>query len=827
MNITGLSEKEAKKRLEAYGKNEIRVIKRKNPFKLFISQFSSPIILLLIFASLLSFFINFFRHEGFLDSVLILSIVFLSGIAGFIQDYKAERTIEALQKMVTPYAKVIREGKEKLIKASEIVPCDIVVLEAGDIVPADVKIIQGFLEVNESILTGESRAVKKERGNMVFSGCAIYNGKAIAKVISTGMETKIGKIAEKMQKIEEIPTPFQSHMKDFTRKIVNLTIIIIILTFIVAYKKFGFIQAVLISVSLAVASIPENLPAVITIGLSLGSREMAKKNALMRKLSVAESIGSVDVICTDKTGTITEGVMKVRRLWFLKTKDRDVLEKLRELAIKCCYYCNNAKVLLNRKRKIWVGDETDIALKEYSSKYIDGEEEIKEEISFTSERKMMSVVVNDFIFSKGAPEVILKKCNRVFLGNVKKLSRKLEEEILNKNKFFASKGYRVLALAYKPYSIPIERNLIFIGLIVISDPPRKEVKKAVRECYSAGIRVIMVTGDNPLTAKAVADEVGIKTRGIIIGDELDSMSNEELEKKIESGVNIFARTNPFHKLRILEILQKKHIVAMTGDGVNDALALKKADVGIAMGRKGTEVAKEASDIILLDDNFASIRNAVKEGRRIFDNTRKFVDYLLTCNVAEVLVVLFTILLFPFISLFPIQILWINLITDGLPALALSVDPARPDVMRRKPRKINEGIINKKLAFLIGGIGFKKSLIVLGTFLVTLALTNNRDLARSTLFTGFIMYEFVRIGVIRYNEKLRNLKDWFANKFLVYALILSLILQLIILYTPLSKYFKIVPLGIVEWFILICGVVVGFIFGIGISKFIDSLIKEEY
>ncbi|RLJ06063.1 MAG: hypothetical protein DRP14_00675 [Candidatus Aenigmatarchaeota archaeon] len=517
--------------------------------------------------------------------------------------------------------------------------------------------------------------------------------------------------------------------------------------------------------------------------------------------------------------------MEVRNFWFLRES-----EKARNLANKVCFYCNDAKTILEEGKEKWIGDETDIALKQYAS-FIKSEGKRIDEVPFSSEREMMTVV-HDFgkeklILSKGALEVILTKSSKVLLGEkIVKLDKKTKETILKKNEELSSKGFRILSMAYKDYKKPLEKNLIFIGLVLLSDPPRQEVREAIEECYSAGIRIIMITGDNPLTAKAIAEEVGMHSEGVLTGSDLDKMDEEELNTALNKGINIFARTTPFHKLRILEALQKEgHTVAMTGDGVNDALAIKKADVGISMGIKGTEVAKEASDIVLLDDNFASIRNAVKEGRRIFDNIRKFVDYLLTCNLAEVIVVLLATLFLPFISLYPVQILWINLITDGLPALALSVDPARPNVMKRKPKKRGEGIINKKLMALIGGIGIKKSIIVIATFLVTLHL--GIDKARSTLFTAFIMYEFVRIAVIRYNEKLTRLKDWFANKFLVYSLLLSLGLQLLILYSPLGTYFKVIPLGLYEWSVLLTGTAVGFILGILIAWIIDKVIKEEY
>ncbi len=828
-NFSGLTQEEAKRRLNIYGKNIIEKRKKKSAWKIFLSQFTSPIILLLIFASILSFLVNYYKHEGFFEPVLILVIVFFSGIAGFIQDYKAEKTVEALQKMATPKAKVIRSGKEMLISSEEVVPGDIIVVEGGDIIPADAQIIEGSVEVDESFLTGESRNVKKKKGDKIYLGSSVYVGKAIAKVLTTGMKTEMGKIAEKMQEIEQEKTPFQEHMEKFTKKIVYFTGAIIVFTLFISIEKFGLIEAGLIAVSLAVAAIPEDLPAVITISLSLGARDMAKKNALVRRLAITESIGSVDVICTDKTGTITEGKMKVEKLWLLKNS-----KKSKEISYKIAYYCNDAKKVKTDHTTKWVGDETDIALKEFVSKYIKKEEGKRiYSVPFSSETKYMGVVHSfgkeNITFVKGAPEVVLKFSTKYLDEKEKKLTKETREKIMKKVNDFSSKGFRVIALAYKKYDPKdkkLNKNLVFVGLAVLRDPPRPEVKQAIKECHQAGIRVIMITGDNPLTAKAIAEEVGIKTEGVITGEELEKMSIEKLKYELSRGVNIFARVNPFHKLTILRALQEEgHVVAMTGDGVNDALAIKKADVGISMGVKGTEVAKEASDIILLDDNFATIRTAIKEGRRIFDNIRKFVDYLLTCNVAEVFVVTSTILFLPFISLYPIQILWINLITDGLPALALSVDPPRPDVMKRKPRKRNEGIINKKLAMLISFIGWKKAAVILSTFLLVLPLGEEK--ARTTLFTAFILYEFVRIAVIRYNEKFKSLKDWFGNKFLNYSLLTSFLLQLLIVYSPIGKFFNTVPLGLYEWSILMIGTIVGFVLGILIAKIVDKITKEEY
>ena len=828
IRLSGLSSSEASRGLKEYGKNEIIQKKKVSPVKMFISQFTSPIILLLIAAAILSLIVNAYKGGGFFDSELILIIVFISGIAGFIQDFKAEKAVEELQKMATPTAKVVRDGKEQEIPAVEIVPGDLIVVESGDVIPADAKIISGNVELDESVLTGESKSVKKGVNEKIFSHCSVYSGSVVAKVYATGMNTEMGKIAAKMQEIKEEPTAFEQQMSRFTKKLVYLTILIIIVTLIVGMPKFGVLEASLIAVSLAVAAIPEDLPAVITIALSLGARAMVKGKALVRKLAVTESIGSVDIICTDKTGTLTIGNMQVRKLWLVKES-----KPARDLAIKCCHYCNNAKQIFSNNKEKWIGDETDIALKQFSTSLIRKEEGKRlNEIPFTSERKMESVVYkiknNKIVFSKGAPEVLIQKCDSVLIADkTKRLTPAMKKKILSKNKEFASKGYRILSLAYKDYKKgKIEEKFTFIGLVALADPVRPEVKEAVEECYSAGIRIIMITGDNPLTARSVAREVNIGSKGVLTGQELDKLSDDELKKKLSDGINVFARTTPFHKLRIMKILQNEgHIVSMTGDGVNDSLALKKADVGVAMGIRGTEIAKQASDIILLDDNFATIKNAIKEGRRIFDNIRKFVDYLLTCNVAEVLVVFLATVFLPFISLYPIQILWINLITDGLPALALSVDPARPDIMKRKPKKKTEGIINKKLALLIGGIGIKKSLIILGTFLVVW-WHSGIAMARTALFTAFILYEFVRIAVIRYDEKLNSLKDWLANKVLVYSLLTSLILQLLIIYTPMAKYFKVTPLGLWEWVVLLIGTSLGMWLGIVIAKWVDKVTKGE-
>ena len=820
----GLTQAEAEKRLQQYGANKIKRTKKVSPIKILLSQFKSPLILILIGAAILSFLVNYYQAEGegYFDSLLIVAIVLASGIAGFIQDYKAEKAVEALKKMATPKTKVIRDGQQQEIKVTSIVPGDLVLLNGGDVIPADAKIKKGDLEVNEAVLTGESKSVKKKKNNEIYSGCSVLSGQARAEVFATGMKTQVGQIAQEMQNIEEGQTPFQKHIHKFTGKLVYLTGLIIIVTFLAGFEKFGMIEAGLIAVSLAVAAIPEGLPAVITLALSLGAKTMVAKNALIRKLATTESVGSITTICTDKTGTLTEGKMKVKNIW-----SSEKGKAIKTLAAQCAYYCNDTKTITKQDQEKKVGDETDIALKTYSENKVKPAGKRKDEESFTSKRKMMSVLQDldgkKRMFSKGAPEVIMEKCNSILTeGKNKKLTPSRKKKILEQNEKLASKGYRILALAYKDTNKLKEEDLTFISLVYLNDPVRKEAKQSVKECQTAGIRTIMITGDNPLTARSIADKVNIKSKEVFTGQDLEEIEEEELKETLKAGNNIFARTSPFHKLRILKALQAQdQVVAMTGDGVNDALALKKSDVGVAMGIKGTEVSKQASDIILLDDNFATIRNAVKEGRRIFDNIRKFINYLLTCNLAEVLVILVATITLPFVALFPVQILWINLVTDGMIALALSMDPAKPDVMKRKPRPKNEGIINKELGIIIGANGLQMTLILLFVFFLALKSGWGEERSRTILFTGFVLFEFVRLGMIKYSEGSTKIKDWLANKFLLYSLLGSLIAQLLILYIPpVADKFKIVPLvHLMDWVVLLGATVLGFLVGIGINKWL--------
>lgn len=841
----GLTSEEAKRRLLQYGNNELKRNKKTSPIKIFFEQFKSPLVILLIASAIVLILVDYFsKSNNLLDVILILVIVFVSGISGFIQDYKAEKSIEALQKMSDPKTKVLREGVINMIFTKNVVPGDILVLSEGDIVPADAKIIESnYLQVNESSLTGESKAVDKKVDDEIYMNTFLVSGNALAVVFGTGMNTKIGMIAKEIEDIKEEKTPFYIQMDKLGKKLFWIVLIIAIIVAGLGLLKYSLTNSILIAIALAVAAIPEGLPAVLVLSLAVGSKVMLKKNALVRRLSVIESIGSVNYICTDKTGTITKDEMSVTKVYSsYKERDLDSIEKsdLKELFL-CGALNNNSREIYDKELKI-VGDETDIAIRNFCDKFgyarkkIDKDYFRVSEIPFDSKRKMVSVIVShkdkgNFVYTKGAPENILKSCNRILSnGKVLKFSEAEKKKIINQNNKFASEGLRVIGFAYKPFDKKVfgkdvvEKELIFIGLEGIIDPPREGVKEAIEQCRDAGINVIMLTGDNPLTAGAIAKQVGIESDSVLIGDEIEKIKDNELYSRISKGLRVFARLTPEHKLRIMTLLQdKKNIVAMTGDGVNDSLALKKADVGVAMGIRGTDVAKESSDLILLDDNFVTIVSAIKEGRRIYDNIQKFTNYLLTSNFAEVAVIflatLFLTLKEPI--LLPIQLLWINLLTDGFPALALGADPARPGIMKEKPRMKDESILNKRLYWITGAIGIKKTIILFATFFLTLYFTKDNSIARTTIFTGFILYEFVRVAVIRRQEKL----GWFSNMFLFWALVISVALQLVVIYTPIASLFGITSMGWTSWTILICGVILAYVLAIWITNFIVKRTKD--
>ena len=845
MKYSGLTSAEAKKIIYEKGFNEIQRRKKVSPLKILLEQFKSPLILILILSVVVLFIVDqISSSNNFLDMVLILLIVLVSGVSGFAQDYKAEKSIEALQKMSEPRTKVLRDGVTTIIPTREVVPGDLLILEEGDFISADSIIIKtDLLQVDESSLTGESRAVDKKEKDKIFRNTYVISGRCVAKVISTGMKTRIGEIAKKIENIQEEKTPFYIQMNRLSKRLFWIVILIAIITALLGLFRYSVSNSILIAVALAVAAIPEGLPAVLVLSLAGGSKVMLKKNALVRRLSVIESIGSVNYICTDKTGTITKNEMSVTKIYSNDEESNYNLlsEKDNKELLLCGTLNNNSKEVLDKERTI-VGDETDIAIRKfglnfgYNKSLLEKSFKRISEIPFDPKRKMMSVIVSsekgkNLIYTKGAPEEIIERCNRILInGKVFKLASLKKKKILKLNNKFASEGLRVIGFAYNSItnfsgsSKHDEKNLIFIGLEGIIDPPREGVLEAISQCESAGVNVLMLTGDNPLTAKVIASRVGINSGKILSGNDVEKLEDKKLYEKISSGYKIFARLTPEHKLKIMSVLQVRgNIVAMTGDGVNDALALKKADVGVAMGVRGTDVAKESSDLVLLDDNFVTIVSAISEGRRIFDNIKKFTNYLLTSNFAEVLVIFFATAFLTLKEpiLLPVQLLWINLLTDGFPALALGIDPARPGIMKEPPRKKSDSIIDKRLCWLTGAIGIKKTLILFATFFLTLYLTKDSSIARTTLFTGFVLYEFVRVAVIRQQEKL----NWLSNKFLLWALVISIILQIVIIYTPINNLFGISSMGITSWSILICGIILAYALAIWITKIIVNKFKE--
>ncbi len=840
----GLSTIEARKLLTKYGPNVIPVSSSRRWFRILLQQFTSPVLLILIVAAVVSFAANYFSHNfgDIIDSILILVIVFLSALAGFVQDFKAEKTMEALVQLGEPQVLVIRSGRETKIPQAEIVPGDIIILSEGDIIPADASLLEAhYLSCDESILTGENRAVNKQSGDIVYRGTAVQVGRGIAKVIATGSQTKLGEIANALQSISPGTGVFERELKHLSSFLLKMIGVIVVIILAVGVVKFDFWQAFLLAVALAVAAIPEGLPAVLTVVLAMGAHAMAKRKALVRKLSAVESMGDIEVICTDKTGTLTRNEMQAVSLWqdgklvsVHGLQGNNIKSSLRKL-ILASWLANDVRISKSRRGDVhYFGEQTEVALVKMAQSIVEDDfaDFVRlDERPFSSDRKMMSVLVKHqsgqlYLFSKGAPDVIVTKSSHYLTADnkIEKLTDKYRRQIDLQYHQLASQSLRLIGCAFKKVSDQNdfkEDGLIWLGMIALVDPPREEVRPALADTRRAGIRTIMLTGDHAATAAAVAEQVGLATTGVVSGSELDKMSDKNLLAKLDEGVNIFARISPFHKLRILRLLQQRyHSVAMTGDGVNDALALKQADVGIAMGIKGTEVAKQASDIILLNDNFATIRDAIREGRRSLDNIAKFVNYLLVSNLAEVGVIFISTLFFSLSEpiLLPVHILWINLITDGAPALALGLDPARPNLMRQQPRR-GRPLIDKRLKAIIGAIGLKKTLILLVTFIVI--LPQGVGVARTALFTGFILYEFVRIASIRAQERLK----WYDNKWLLAALVLSLVLQLIIIYSPLHKFFQVEPLGLYPWLILLIGVVVGYFSAVYITKIIDNKFKN--
>lgn len=813
----GLTNQEAKKRLEQYGPNEIAQKKRRTIWQMFFSQFTDFLIIILLVAAVVSIIVG----EG-IDAVLIIIIVLLNATLSTIQESKAEKSLQLLKKMAAPMAKVIRDGVVQTISSREIVPGDVVLLETGNYVPADGRLIEAVnLSVSEAALTGESQPVDKttdvidkdklpigDRLNMVYSGTIVAKGRGKAIVTSTGNETELGKIAKMLSEMEEEETPLQKNLEKLGKQIGVIILAICAIVFIVGiFEGNPLLEMFLTSVSLAVAAVPEGLPAVVTIVLALGMYNMVKRNAVIRRLQAVEALGSVNVICSDKTGTLTKNEMTVVKyylhpsIFFEHEQAKQNKSKSLQLLLTGATLCNDSFITMKDGNRITSGDPTEIALAvaafDLGIEKATLEEKMPRihEIPFDSDRKMMTTIHKDqdktLSFTKGAPDVVIRNCDRYMTedGQIKKLTDHDKELILQHNTQMAQEGLRVLAVAFKELQnndfSNLENDMIFLGLMGMIDPPRPEVKQALEKCQTAGIRVIMITGDHKVTAQTIAKELNILDSNdmVLTGSDLIEMDVDQLVQVVEK-VKVYARVSPNDKLKIVEALKKiGRVVAMTGDGVNDAPALKKSDIGVAMGITGTDVSKDASDMVLTDDNFASIVAAVEEGRKIFDNIRKVVYYLLSCNISEVATIFISILLRLPLPLIPVQILWMNLVTDGLPALALGVEPAEPDIMRRPPRDPKEGIMSKDVltSIFIGGI----LLSILTLFVYGWALMEHdqiellRTMVFFTLCTGQLMHAF-NSKSLRFSLFKVGIKN---NPKLIMANLASFGLLLAVIYVP--------------------------------------------
>lgn len=872
-SLKGISSEEARKRILEYGPNELKVKKKKTPFMIFLDQFKDFLILVLIAAALISGFIG-----EVTDTIAIIVIIILNAVVGFIQEYRAEKAMAALKKMAAPSAAVMRNGMPEIISASHLVPGDVVVLEAGGIVPADLRLIESaHMKVEEAALTGESIPVEKhisalhdehltigDRKNMAYKGTFVTYGRGIGIITATGMNTELGKIATMLQEEEEVKTPLQKRLALFGQKLAIAVLAICAIVFGIGIMRGEQPMLMLLTaISLAVAAIPEALPAVITISLALGAKKLIKQNALIRKLPAVETLGSVTYICSDKTGTLTLNKMTVEEMWvdgkILGVRDwglgglnvgvdlRVYPKKEGEHTGSPLQVLMTALALSNDAQTgadgMVIGDPTEIALYDIAKKQGFEKKELEKnfarvaEIPFDSDRKCMTTIHRlpdgKFIsFTKGAIEALLDNSADILSSEGRKTLD--PPEIYRINERMSAGGLRVLGIAIRKWDAHpenmspenVETGLTILGLVGMMDPPREEAKEAVSMCKAAGIKPVMITGDHPLTAKAIARRLGILEddhRTIITGRELDKLPLEEFEERVEH-IRVYARVAPEQKLKIIKALQDRgQFVAMTGDGVNDAPALKRADIGIAMGITGTDVSKEAAHMILLDDNFATIVKAVKEGRKIYDNIRKFIKYLLTTNSGEI----WTLFLAPLaglpIPLLPIHILWINLVTDGLPALALSVEPAESDVMSRPPRHPKESIFAHGLGLHAIWVGLLMGGVVL--FTQAWSITTGHAHWQTMVFTVLCLTQLGHVLAIR-SEKESLLKiGLFSNKYLLGAVVLTFILQMATIYVPfLNRIFKTEPLTLQELMITLALSSVVF-FAVEIEKAIKRRQKQ--
>lgn len=845
----GLTSAEAAKRLAQYGPNELQAGHQISPWTILAEQFKNVLIIILLVATVISVFTG----HG-LEAVAIAIIVLFAVLLGFVQEYRAERAIEALRQMAAPTAAVLRDGREIEVAARELVPGDITLLRAGDRVPADVKLLEAVnLQIEEAALTGESLAVEKhtnvlsnpdlaigDRKNMAYAGTAVTYGRGRAVVTATGMKTEFGKIAQMLQAVETGKTPLQENLDKVGRALAMGALVVVAI--IIALGLFRaetinlnvFVEMLIFGIALAVAVVPEALPAVVTISLAIGVQRMVKRNALMRRLAAVETLGSTSIICSDKTGTLTKDEMTVRQIFdgdqilsvsgagyepqgqFEQNGQAIAPPPATQLLLRAAILASDAYMEQTDGRWHVKGDPTEGALIVAAAKAGLDKTDFDNmfprigEIPFTSETKRMTTLhqteQGPVAYAKGAPEIIIESCTHFATAHgPQPLNAQNKEMVLQVARDMASNAMRVLGIASKNDADlkTAEQNMTLLGLVGMIDPPRPEAKPAIQICESAGIKPVMITGDHPLTAQAVARELGLLKNGrIVIGSELEAMSDEEFEREVEN-IEVYARVSPAHKLRVVSALQKRgHIVAMTGDGVNDAPALKKADIGIAMGITGTDVTKEAADMMLTDDNFASIVAAVEEGRGIFGNIKKYLMYLLSSNIGEIGLMAGATLLGLPLPLTAVQILYVNLATDGLPALALSVDPAEPDIMGQKPRNPRTGIFTRPVLALMLTGGIWSTIINLGVF--SWALNSGRSIEESMTmtFVSLVLIQFFKAYNFR-SDHFSVLVRPFANKWLNMSIIWELILLVIIIYVPfLHGPFGTFSLPFIDWVIIL-------------------------
>lgn len=821
----GLTEDEASKRLEKYGANNLKEKKKESLFIKFIKQFNDFMIIVLIIAAIISAIVAKTNGSGdYIDSIIIIAIVIFNAIMGLIQEEKAEKSLEALKKMSAPNAKVRRNGKIQEIEASQVVPGDVVILEAGNYVPADCRLIDSYnLQIEESSLTGETLPTSKQADvilnantaigdlkNMAFATTIVVNGHAEAVVVETGMNTKVGQIAGMIIENESPETPLQKKLGEVGKTLAITCMIICGLIFLIGiWKQIPITEMFMTSVGLAVAAIPEGLPAIVTIMLSIGVTKMAKKNSIIRKLPAVETLGCSSVICSDKTGTLTQNKMTVTQIrnavGIVKNDDRRFIL---ELGTMCTDTIESQEV---------IGEATEVAITnaavEMNLRKRDLYDQMQRinEISFDSKRKMMTTIhkigSKYRIITKGAPDVLIKRCNQYYQnGRIEPIFSK-RDALQEQNQMMAEDALRVIAIAYKDVeklpreinSETIENELTFVGLIGMIDPPREGVKEAVKTCRKAGIKTVMITGDHLQTAKAIAKELGILRKGdlAINGETLEKMSQQELERDI-MRYSVFARVSPEHKVRIVKAFQSTGaVVAMTGDGVNDAPALKNADIGIAMGKGGTDVAKNASDMVLTDDNFVTIVEAVKQGRNIYDNIKKAVHFLLATNIGEIVAIFVGLLLGIKSPLLAIQLLWVNLVTDSLPAIALGLEKAESNIMNRLPRNPRKSLFADGLWGKITTEGVMIGMLTLVAF----SIGNNLysiEVGRTMAFLSLGILELVHSFNIKGEESIFK-TGLFENRYLVGAFVLGTLLQVVVVViSPLAQIFDVVPLNSVQW-----------------------------